>query len=89
MAKLKVTDFGLQGVNVDKNPFELATGELTQAQNAMADPASGKSSLRKREGLVSFTQSTTAGDVLGGIGVPAINLRTGVSFLYIGRGILS
>jgi hypothetical protein len=92
MAELKVTNFGLNGVNVDKNPLELADGELTQAQNAISDPASGRSTLRKRPGLIAFNTSVTAGMVLGGIDVPLVNLSTsrgGTVAVYIGRGPLT
>ncbi len=89
MALIKVVDLGLNGVNVDKNPLELATGELIQAQNASTEPSSGNASIRKRPGLVAFTTSTTAGTVLGGIGVPVQNRLTGIAYFFIGRGPIS
>ena len=89
MANLDVKNLGLNGVNVDKNPFELAEGELTQAQNAFSDTNAGKASLRKREGLVAFTTTSTAGIVFGGIGVPLVNILSGAPFLYIGKGPVS
>lgn len=86
MATLDVTELGKRGVNVDKNPLELDNNELTQAQNAITDPAAGNSSIRKRAGLVAFTTATTSGTVLGGIGVPLQHLLTGTHFIYLGRG---
>ncbi len=85
--KITVEDFGINGVNVDKNPLELGLGELTQAQNAISDVMSGRSSLRKRPGLVAFTISATAGAVLGGIDLPLQDLSdSGIHWMYIGRG---
>ncbi len=87
MAKLVVNTFGVKGVNVDKSPFELDEGELVSAQNATSIPSSGRSSLRKRPGLTAFTTSVMAGAVLGGIGVPLLDLSSGGTVrIYIGRG---
>lgn len=88
MAKLIVESFGTSGVNVDKNPLELDDSELTQAQNATGtDPTSGRASLRKRPGLVAFNTTLLSGAVLGGIGVPLLDLSHGGTVrLYIGRG---
>ena len=86
MAKLIVENMGVEGVNVDLNPLELHDGHLTQAQNAVSDPAAGKSSLRKRPGLINFTDVATAGVVLGGTSVPVLDERNGTHFIYIGRG---
>ena len=74
------------GVNVDGNPLETDPNALISARNAISDPASGQSSIRKRPGLVVFTTSATAGTVLGGIDLPLLDLLTGTHFLYIGRG---
>jgi len=89
MGKLTVTHMGLAGVNVDKNPLELDSNELTQAQNAISDiPVAGRASLRKRPGLIAFNDAAiTAGAVLGGSDLPLRNESTsGVRNLYIGRG---
>lgn len=87
MPKLVVETLGLKGVNVDRNPFELTDGELVQAQNAVSVPDSGTASLRKRPGLLAFTTSTLGGSVLGGIGVPLIDLSAGGTLhIYLGRG---
>jgi hypothetical protein len=92
MANLKVSGFGLRGVNVDKNPLELEDNELTQAQNTISGPSaglsgSGSTSLRKRPGLIAFNTTNSAGVVLGGINVPLINLSgSGSVAVYIGRG---
>ncbi len=86
-AKLTVESLGLNGVNVDKNPLELADNELTVAQNAINDPQSGMSSLRKRKGLIRFTTTATAGTVLGGTDLPFANgAPTGLHYVYLGRG---
>ncbi len=85
--RLVVENFGENGVNVDKNPLELGTGDLTQAQNGISDPAAGRSSLRKRPGLIEFTVVAPAGDVLGGIDLPLQDLSaSGTHWMYIGRG---
>lgn len=88
MAKLVVNTFGINGVNVDKNPFELGEGELTSAQNAVSVTTSGRASLRKRPGLLAFTTGSMAGSVLGGIGVPLQDLSASGQALriYLGRG---
>ncbi len=84
---LVVRNMGLQGVNVDNNPLDLEDNQLTQAQNAVSDPVSGASSLRKRPGLVSFNSPLLSSDVLGGSSVPGPNLSTGGTVtLYVGRG---
>jgi hypothetical protein len=76
-----VRDIGLRGVNVDKNPLELANNELTRAANAVPDSAS----VRNRPGLVAFSTTATAGTVLGGVDLPLADRLTGTRFLYIGR----
>lgn len=85
--RIVVETMGLRGVNVDKNPLELDPSELTQGQNCISDPSSGRSSLRKRPGLGGFTTSLMSGAVLGGIGVPLLDLsHVGTIRIYIGRG---
>jgi hypothetical protein len=84
---LVVESYGTKGVNVDKNPFELDDSELVQSQNAISDPSSGKSTLRKRPGLAVFTLEETGGTVLGGINLPVQDLSPfGLHFIYLGRG---
>jgi len=88
MGKLTVTHMGQAGVNVDKNALELDDNELAQAQNAVSDEIVGKTTLRKRPGLVAFNDTAiSAGAVLGGSDLPLRNESTsGVRNLYIGRG---
>lgn len=87
MGSLTVTHMGAAGVNVDKGPLELGDNELAQAQNAVSDVADGQTSIRKRQGLIAFNTTTTAGTVLGGADLPVANLSTtGVRNLYLGRG---
>lgn len=84
-AKINIKTLGLSGVNVDKNPLELDPDELTQAQNAIAEPGAG---LKNRLGLVELTGTPGAAAILGGIGVlePASAEVGGFEILYIGRG---
>jgi hypothetical protein len=90
MAKLVVEQFGTKGVCVDKNPLELDDAELTLGQNAMNDPSSGRSTLRKRPGLVAFNQLAAAGVVLGGVDVPLQDLSaSGTHWMYIARNPVS
>ncbi len=87
MANLVVNTLGLKGVNVDKSPAELDEGELVSAQNAISVVSTGRSSLRKRPGLVAFTLESTAGTVLGGSDLPLQDLSAfGTHFIYLGRG---
>jgi hypothetical protein len=90
MAPLNVRNMGELGVNVDNNPLDLDDNQLTKAQNAVTDPSSGRSSLRKRPGLIGFNTSDVSATVLGGSPVPGPNLSTGGSVtIYIGRGPIS
>lgn len=84
--KTNVKGVGLRGVNVGLNPLEQDDSDLNLAQNAISDAAAGQSSFRKRPGLLAFTTTSTAGDVLGGIDLPLNDLRQGTRFIYIGRG---
>lgn len=77
---------GEDGVNVDKNDLTIDDGELRQAQNAIKDTLGGGGGLKSRPGLTNFNASVAAGSVLGGVGMPLINLVTGSQFFYIGRG---
>lgn len=83
---LIVRQWGQRGVNVDLNPLELDESDLLHAQNAIADESSGRSSIRKRPGLIAFTTSSTAGSVLGGVDLPLRDLNSGTRFVYVGRG---
>lgn len=90
MAKLEVRNLGLNGVNVDKDPLELADGELSSGQNAIQDIMAGKSAIRKRPGLLAFNTSAAAGLVLGGTEMPLIDLSVnGNVTIYIARGPLT
>jgi hypothetical protein len=85
-SKLSVKDLGLHGVNVDKDPLELADGECRQLQNAIHEPLGNNAGLSNRPGLIAFNLTGLAGSVLGGIAVPLINLsESGTTLLYIGR----
>lgn len=86
MPPLEVRQFGLRGVTVDLNPLELDDSDLTQATNAISDPTAGRSSIRKRPGLLAVAGTSTAGTVLGGIDLPVADQSSGTRFLYIGRG---
>jgi hypothetical protein len=79
---------GEAGVNVDKNALELADNELQRAQNAISDVNKGRSTLRKRAGLLAFnTDVITEGTVLGGADLPVNNTSSeGFRNLYVGRG---
>jgi len=84
---LVVEAIGIRGVNVDKNPLELDNSELTHAQNCVSDSSTGRSTIRKRPGLIAFNLTDTIGVVLGGIEVPLLNLSTnGNVAVYIARG---
>ena len=90
MPPLTVRNMGLLGVNVDNNPLDLDDNQLTKAQNAISDAASGASSVRKRPGLLAFNTSTVTSIILGGSPLPGPNLSTGGTVsLFIGRSPLS
>lgn len=82
---IRVADLGANGVNTDKNPLELQDGEFTQAQNASTENENGVSTLKKRPGLIKFSEEAS-GVVLGGIGIPLSDRLTGTRLFYIGRG---
>lgn len=87
MAILKVYNVGSMGVNVDTDPISIQDQELRLAQNAIRDPLGNDSGLRKRPGLGPFNLNTASGPILGGIGVPLINLSTsGTIQIFLGRG---
>lgn len=86
MNLLTLYEFGQKGVNVDTNNFIMDEAELRQSQNAIEDPLGASGGLRNRPGLIEFNSAVAAGAVLGGVGVPLINMLTGSRFLYIGRG---
>ena len=84
---ITINQFGLKGVNVDKNPLQLDNDELTQAQNCIPDVSVGLASIRKRYGLIPFNTNSAAGSVLGGIDMPQVDQSlNGVHTIYIGRG---
>jgi hypothetical protein len=81
---------GQRGVNVDNNPLDLEKDQLTRAQNAVTDPASGMSTLRKRPGFIGFNTTTLVYDVLGGAPLPGPNLSTGGTVtVYLARSPIS
>lgn len=85
--KIDLRGLGLQGVNVDKDPLELDAQELRQAQNAIHDPLGVNAGLRKRPGLIEFNTTSLVSIILGGIGVPLLDLtEDGTPTIYIGRG---
>lgn len=90
MADFKIIALGTLGVNVDADPLSLKDQELRLAQNAIRDPLGNDSGLKKRPGLGVFNLSLAAGAILGGIGVPFIDLTGSVNgsnlIIYIGRG---
>ena len=87
---LKIFTFGSAGVNVDLNPIQLGDQQLTKAQNAISDPLGKVGALTNRPGLTKHNASAAAGSVLGGIGVPLINLNasttSGNRLFYLGMG---
>lgn len=83
MAVIDVKNMGLKGVNVDKDPLELAPEELRQAQNAINN---SNAALRKRPGLAQFNTTDNDGFVMGGTTVPLVDFTSGFSILYLGRG---
>lgn len=73
MAHLTNYNFGGKGVNLVKNPLQLADGEATQLQNAELVPdesKGGEGSLSKRGGLEPLNGSALSGSVLGMIALP-------------------
>ena len=67
-------NFGGDGVNIVKDPLQMADGEASQLQNAelVSDQArGGQGSLSKRGGLIALT-SALAGSILGMIALPLL-----------------
>ncbi len=83
---LIVSDLGGRGNNVDNNPLQLQDNQWRKTQNLISDPLGVEQGLKNRPGLAHFNGSAANGSVLGGIGVPITNLKTGTRFWYIGRG---
>lgn len=84
---INVFDMGTSGVNVDKNPLELDDSELTKSQNGITETRAGRSTLVKRPGLILINTDDAEGAVLGGIGVPLLDLSDlSAHFIYVGRG---
>src|SRR5512146_780435 len=80
-------DFGGQGVNLVKNPLQLADGEATQLQNAeyvQDQSLGGRAALSKRGGLAALNASAMGGSVVGmlGLGLKTTYTRT----LYAAKG---
>lgn len=87
MGLLRVFTLGSKGVNVDKNPLETDDDDLRLAQNAASDQLGNGSGLRKRPGLAVQNNTTAAGIVMGGVGVPLLDQSSfGTRYLYLGRG---
>jgi hypothetical protein len=85
MARFLLYNFGAKGVNVDKAPFELDDAELVKSQNGTRDPAT--KGFTNRPGIEPINTDEAAGVVLGGIGVPLLDLSSaGTHFFFIGRG---
>ncbi len=85
MAELIVFGLGSAGVNVDSSPLHLEENELRKAQNAHPNVAGADKGISSRPGLIQFSEGGT-GAILGGIGVPLLNLFNGTHYLYLGRG---
>lgn len=86
MNKLDIYGIGTGGVNLTKNPLQLADNELTQAQNAEWDSdesVSGAGAISKRGGFAALT-SALAGSVSGIHPFP--HLTTYTRTLYVSRG---
>lgn len=81
----KLYPIGQKGLNVDADPLDMDDQELRLAQNVSRTYIG--SGLRKRPGLTPANTSLATGPVLGGIGIPIINLHTsGDVLLFLGRG---
>ena len=84
---LRVYNFGTMGVNVDSDPISMQDQEFRLAQNVIKDPLGNDSGLRKRPGLAAFNTNLASGIILGGIGVPLVDLSNNVNqSIYLGRG---
>lgn len=87
MGNLSVYNFGQLGVNVDKDPLQLEDGELATAQNVIPNPI-GDGGLVNRHGLVKLNAvaaADTSTGIIGGVGVPLVNLSAAARTIYIGR----
>jgi hypothetical protein len=82
---LVVNNLGAAGVNVDLSPIHVPDNQFRKAQNVISNPLGAEVGISNRPGLVKFSEAAN-GAVLGGIGVPLLNLFTGAHFWYIGRG---
>lgn len=86
-SKLNIYDVGGGGVNLVKNPLQLADNELTKGQNVEFIPdagTGGQGALTKRGGLAALNSAALAGSVLGLVG---LNLETTYTrTLYAARG---
>ncbi len=70
MAKISVPEMDAYGVVVDLDRLNSVPGQLSKAQNAVADPTGEKGSIRKRPGLLAINGTAGNGTIRGGIGVP-------------------
>lgn len=84
--ELVVFNLGQEGVNVDLSPAHQQDGMLRKSQNASPNTLGAEVGLSNRPGLIEINSNIAAGSVLGGVGVPLLNLFTGARFWFIGRG---
>ena len=70
--KIDVYDFGGGGVNLVKNPLQLADNEMTSAQNAeyVSDGLTGGDGAMSKRGGIQPLTSALAGDVFGLLSLP-------------------
>ena len=85
MGQLSLYNLGSRGVNVDSGPLHKEDGDFTKAQNAVS-ATTVEGGLINRPGLDRTNTTAAAGAILGGIGVPLPNGKSGTRLLYIGRG---
>jgi hypothetical protein len=82
---LTLYGLGTKGVNVDAQDVAMDDQELRQAQNAINNSIGSNTGISSRPGMEAVNTDTAAGAVLGGIGVPLADHRTGQRFWFIGR----
>jgi len=83
---LRVKNIGKIGVVIDSDYAHSPSGAFSRTQNLTRDPIGSAESIVSRPGLTPFNVNDSAGAVLGGIGVPLRNRRTGTPEFFIGRG---
>jgi hypothetical protein len=80
VGNIKIHGLDRVGVVVDDSPLGSAEGQLTKAQNAIAEPLGEKGAIRKRPGLGKFNASAANGQVQGGVGIPIFLGSAGPDF---------